>query len=377
MRVALGTTVLEQGLAHGGVDGIGNYSRELMAHLKQIDQFDIQPYVFSGIDPSQVDGPVFQAGRFGIQALYALATGRALPDRFSPLAGPFDLVHATDHLIPNLPGVPVLATIMDAIPLSHPEWVSYSLKKLKNAMWKRSAHWASHVITISDYSKQELIRWFGIPDQRISVTHLGVDQRWFDTPPEEELARVRKQFCLPERFFLFIGTLQPRKNLARLIEAHKMLAPTLRRDCPLVVVGRAGWGCEAEVQALEDGEQDSLCWLDYVPDPDLLALVSQASVLTFPSLHEGFGLPVLEAFAAGVPVVCSNTTSLPEVAGDAALLVDPLNAGDLADAMRQLVTDEALAENLRLKGRERAAKFTWNRTAGLTADIYRQLIESY
>jgi len=377
MRVALGTTVLEQGLSQGGLDGIGNYSRELLTHLKRLPLLDVQPYVFSGAVSPDRNASILQAGSFGAQALFALTTGRPLPGRMSAFAGRFDLVHATDHLIPCISKIPVIATLMDAIPLSHPEWVNYSLKGLKNAFWKRSTRWASHVLTISEYSRQELIEWFGIPERRISVTPLGVEPRWFVAPSPAQRERVRQLYQLPSRYFLFVGTLQPRKNVARLIAAHQMLAPALRREFPLVVVGRAGWACEKEVQALSDGDHGCLRWLNYVPDEDLLPLVSQASALTFPSLHEGFGLPVLEAFAAGVPVITSNSTSLPEVAGSAALLIDPMKVAEIADAMNLLLTDDAVSEKLRKLGRERATRFTWESTAKLTQGVYQQVCESF
>ena len=283
-------------------------------------------------------------------------------------------MHATDHLIPRLRKTPVIATLMDAIPLAHPEWVTYSFLGLKNALWRRSACWADHVVTISEHAKQELMQWFRLPEKRITVTPL-VDQRWFVTPTTSDIGRVNAEYALPERFFLFVGTLQPRKNVSQLIAAHRRLPDTVRREFPLVVVGRAGWGCNAEVAALNEGDQGALRWLRYVPDGDLVPLVSRATALVFPSLHEGFGLPVLEAFAVGIPVLSSNATSLPEVAGDSAILFDPNQSDEIAEAMKLLINDDVLAKKLEF-GRERAALFTWERTAEMTADVYRRVLGS-
>jgi alpha-1,3-rhamnosyl/mannosyltransferase len=377
IRVAFGTTVLERGLAQSAIDGIGNYSRELLRRLDDTKGLELAPFVYSselrnrGLIAEAVD-----FGPFKPQALLSLIGGRSFPIAAQRISDRLDLVHATDHLIPRLRKTPVIATLMDAIPLAHPEWVTYSFRGLKNALWRRSACWADHVVTISEHAKQELMQWFRLPEKRITVTPLGVDQRWFVTPTTSDIGRVNAEYALPERFFLFVGTLQPRKNVYQLIAAHRRLPDTVRREFPLVVVGRAGWGCNAEVAALNEGDQGALRWLRYVPDGDLVPLVSRATALVFPSLHEGFGLPVLEAFAVGIPVLSSNATSLPEVAGDSAILFDPNQSDEIAEAMKLLINDDVLAKKLRVRGRERAALFTWERTAEMTADVYRRVLGS-
>lgn len=376
MRVAFGSTVLRRALQGRSLDGIGRYSGELSGALEQLDGVSLCPFVFSGkgLRPADIKHAT-DAGSFLRQALFSLATGRQFPVAAKNLTAKADLVHATDHFIPKLRGIPVVATLHDAIPLSHPEWINYSFKALKNALWKRSAHWADHVITVSENSKREVGRWFGIPPERISVTPLGVGRQWFSEISREELGRVKRQHALPERFFLFVGTVQPRKNVGRLIAAHRTLPVKIRREIPLLVAGRAGWQCEAEIAALEGGDNGALRHLGHVPEDDLVPLVKQASVVMLPSLHEGFGLPVLEAFAAGTPVIASKAGAIPEVAGDAAILVAPLDVSVLAQAMRRAAEDTALADALRTKGRERATRFTWQRTAELTAEVYRQVLE--
>ena len=223
---------------------------------------------------------------------------------------------------------------------------------------------------MSEHSRQEIVQWFGVPEERISVISLGVDGRWFAPPSPAEWARVRQAYGLPETFFLSVGTLQPRKNTERLIAAHRLLPAALRREVPLVVVGKAGWGCDSVVAQLVDGDAGALRWLRYVPDQDMLPLLQQAAALLFPSLHEGFGLPVLEAFAAGVPVMAANTTAVPEVAGDAAVLLNPLDTSGWAEAMQHLLQTPSFAQTLRQQGRERAQRFTWNQTALRTAQVY-------
>lgn len=374
MKIAFGTSVLRKQQKAGRLDGIGRYAEELLRALVATPQLTIREFVHEDLAQSPAPRTI-AAGPFGTQALGTLLLKRPFARSERAFGDSVDIVHSPDHFIPCPQHIPVVATIHDAIPISHPEWINYSFKTLKNALWRRSAHWADYVITVSENSRREIVRCFGIPPERISVTPLGVGRRWFGEISREELERVRRMHNLPDRFFLFVGTLQPRKNVRRLIAAHRSLPAKLRREVPLVVAGRAGWLCEAEVAALEGGDNGALRYLHHVPKDDLMPLVQQAAVMVLPSLHEGFGLPVLEAFAAGTPVVTSDAGAIPEVAGDAAILVDPLDMSALAQAMSQVAGDTALADALRAKGRERAKQFTWQRTAKLTEDVYRKVLE--
>jgi alpha-1,3-rhamnosyl/mannosyltransferase len=372
MRVAYGISVLAAAMQRGGADGIGTVAHELLQRLKGRPGLELLPFEYAYEVSGQIPGAV-AVGSFQRQALWSLLAGMAFPVMQQRLRGRVDLVHATDHYIPLLHDMPVLATLMDAIPLSHPQWVDYRFRALKNEAWRRSAHWADHVLTISDFSRQQIARWFRVPEARISVIPLGVDARWFEQVRDAERERVRAAYDLPERFFLFVGTLQPRKNLERLVRAHAMLPTELRRACPLIVVGRRGWGCEDLVARLEAGGLPEVRWLQYVSGGDLPVMLNLATALTFPSLYEGFGLPVLEAFAAGTPVIASAATSVPEVAGDAALLVDPADEGGWCEAMRTLVEDGHLSARLRQRGRERARRFTWERAATELERLYAQV----
>ena len=266
---------------------------------------------------------------------------------------------------------------MDAIPFSHPEWSGGSFRSIKNALWLKAIRWAERIITISEYSKTELSKWAHIDPRKIEVIPLGVDQRWFAEVPPATLTLVQQTYQLPKQFFVSIGTLQPRKNVAATIQAHRMLSAVQRAQYPLIIVGRAGWRCENVISMIQqDTVGGTVRWLTHVSDQDLLPIVKLAKGLVFPSLAEGFGLPVLEAFAAQVPVITSNTTSLPEVAGGAALCVSPTNIGDIAESMQRLIDDEALCLNLRQKGLIQAKRFSWEACARKTTAVYEQVLSA-
>jgi alpha-1,3-rhamnosyl/mannosyltransferase len=372
-RLAFGTSILRQQRATGQLDGIGRYAEELLAALGSMPEFRLQEYMHADIARTPVPGAL-EAGPFRRQAFGALAWGGEFGQTARSFGDSVGLVHATDHFIPHLRRTPVVATIHDAIPLSHPEWNRYRFRRLKGLLWKRSARWADHIITVSDHAKENIARWFGLAPDRIAVTPLGVSARWFAPPDPAHLARVRAACGLGEKYFLFLGVMQPRKNVARLLAAHRLLPAGLRREIPLVAAGPPGWDCAREEAAFADGEAGALRQIGQMNEDDLLPLVQGATALVLPSLHEGFGLPVLEAFAAGTPVIASNAGALPEVAGDAALLAGPLDIGAWAEALRRIADQRELRDTLRARGRERARQFTWQRTAELTADVYRRAL---
>ncbi len=388
MRVGFGVTALCKGIAGGGSDGIGNYTLEMLNQFGVRDDLSLVPFAFGQAVAGEVlrkldraavmasaDNSGITLGRYPLNAAWSAATSLNFFG-IDHLNQKVDLIHATDHYVPKCSPVPLVATLMDAIPLSHPHWSRGNHRGLKNALWIRAANWADQIITISEYSKLELAKWTGISPNKISVIPLGVDKRWFREVPAAEFAQVRARYALPERFFISVGTLQPRKNIEGAILAHRSMPLAERQRLPLVIVGRAGWKCEAVLKMIdEDTSSGAVRWLQHVPEADLLAVVKSASALVFASLAEGFGLPVLEAFAAQVPVVTSNTTSLPEVTGDAALTVDPLDIAALSSAMTRVVGDEALANDLKQRGLRRAQAFNWQACAAATVGVYQEVVK--
>jgi alpha-1,3-rhamnosyl/mannosyltransferase len=291
-------------------------------------------------------------------------------------ARPLDLFHATDYRVVRM-DCPVVATLHDALPISHPEWCSPRLRGLKNWLQVKAARKADHVIAVSQFAVTELVECFGVDPQRISVVPNGVDSVWFDAPAPQQRDATLAQYGLQAGYFLFVGTLQPRKNVERLLQAYLALPPVLRAARQLVIVGAPGWRSEELVRRIEAARQngENVVWLSAVTDDARLReLYAGAGAFIFPSLYEGFGLPVVEAFACGVPVVTSSATSLPEVAQGAALIVDPLSVPELSAAMLSMVRDEAVRTRCIAAGRRRALQLTWAETARRTAAVYHALL---
>jgi glycosyltransferase involved in cell wall biosynthesis len=374
LRVGLGATVLSRGLAADGhLDGIGIYTRELLRALSQEQsEFDVAPVVFGkGLALPQHSGT--RAFPLSFEASSAMAyMARVNTPGASAVLENLDLLHAPDHCIPRVRKIPLIASIMDVIPLTQPEYVRSSLRQLKSAAFSYLAKQTQHIITISEYSAQEIEQVLSISRHRISVTPLAVNEKYFAHALEPAQASVLQKYTLTKPYFLFVGTLQTRKNVDRILDAYECLPAGTRAAFDLVVAGRARPDMVDLVQRLTAVKHaGSVKWIQYVPDADLPVLLQSARALVFPSLYEGFGLPVLEAFASRTPVIASNTTSLPEVAGDAAWLVNPLAVEEISAAMEQLTRNSAAIALKVEQGYERAKQFTWQRTADLTAKVYR------
>jgi glycosyltransferase involved in cell wall biosynthesis len=265
----------------------------------------------------------------------------------------------------------LVLTVHDSIFLRHPEWFKGNRATYYRHFGRRSARKAAHIIADSNHTAQDVQTLMYVDSSRITTIPLGVDAT-FTPQPKDAVESVRKRYQLPARFFLYVGTLEPRKNLDRVVRAWDSIASDVPQD--LVIAGRVGWKTQALENAIAATQhKHRIHRPGFIAGDDLPALLSAAQAFVWPSLYEGFGLPVLEAMACGTPVITSTTSSLPEVTGDAALLVDPGDETAIAKAMRQLSNDDALQDTLAARGPERATRFTWEQCAAQTMAIYRQV----
>ena len=281
---------------------------------------------------------------------------------------PPDLLFVPAHVLPIIHPRRSVVTIHDLGYLYHPQAHRLLDRLYLDLSTRYNARAATHLIADSSATKRDLIERHGTDPDKITVVYPGYDDTVFQPVRDEKaIGAVKARHGIAGDYILFVGTLQPRKNLIRLIEAYWKLEVG---NWKLVIAGKKGWLYREIFQQVEKlGLEGKVVFTGYVPEGDLPALLSGARLFVFPSLYEGFGLPVLEALACGIPVVCSNVSSLPEVAGDAAILVDPLDVEGLAAGMERVLGDEELRAELIERGFEQVSRFSWERCTRETLDV--------
>jgi len=370
VKVAFGTTLLDRGLNNpkqDGIDGIGQYCQELLQQFsKMAGSENIAPFTF-GQSQSQCHATL-------LPSYPTYAVGNLSKLNTEPFFKEVDLIHSTDQFIP-ISNKPLLATVMDVIPLSHPQFLKSQSRYIKSFLWKKLTQRADRIITISEFSKSEISKHLGFSENQIDVIPLGVDQRYYERASEAEKQKTLDDLGIQAPFFLFIGSIQPRKNLVRLIEAHAKLPRSLALEYPLVIAGKLAWDDGKTLATIQNAVNESRAkWLNYISEHQKLCLLQSAIGLTFVSLYEGFGLPITEAFASELPVITSNCTSMPEVVKNAGVIVDPTNKKAITEALLSLIEDANLRNNLKELGKERSHLYSWEENAKSTLSIYKQMI---
>jgi glycosyltransferase involved in cell wall biosynthesis len=367
--------------------GLGTYTGELLrrlpAHMPEARfaavtwrsrRAELNRFIRS-LEPVHPEGaPIRAVGRARMAYRLWSATGVSLLD-WQLRA---DLSHGTTFTpLPTNRGRRVI-TILDLVSIRFPQWMPDRSGFAKRELQRHAAS-ADVVITISEFVKGEVVEYLGIPEDRVVATPLGVRQSLLaggaTTPPDARLRAIRERYAAGRPFVLYVGTLDPRKNVPALIRAYdRMRRAHPHLEHALVLAGRFGWGTDEVRETWQAARFRQHIYLtDYVPEEDLPLLYAAADLFVFPSWYEGFGLPPLEAMAAGCPVVAGSGGSLPEVVGDAAVVIDPMRAeAELAEHMPRLLEDDAERARLRAAGRKRVQRFSWDDTARRTADAYRQ-----
>jgi glycosyltransferase involved in cell wall biosynthesis len=362
IRVAVDATAVPARLTGAGV-----YAARVLAALAGRDDLEVEAFCAPGsagalaapglrLRPVAVAG----AGRPTRIAWTQLLAGRA-----ARTAGA-DLLHGVHYELPLRARLPQVVTVHDLTMLTHPEW--HEAGKVRYFGWamRRAVAAAARVLCVSATTAADLAERLDVPADRVEVTPLGTDLR---PAPADRVEQVRRRLGLDGPYLLGLGTVEPRKDLPTLVRAFAALAAELPHR--LVLAGLAGWDAGALAAAVAaSGVADRIVLPGYVPEADKAALLTGADVFAYPSRYEGFGLPVLEAMACGVPVVTTTGGSLPEVAGDAATLIEPGDADALAAAIAKLTADPAARQDAADRGLRRAAGFTWARCADLTAAAY-------
>ena len=282
------------------------------------------------------------------------------------------------YVAPPLSGIPTVAAIHDISYEHFPQYFRFRDTVRARLTIRHTARSAAHVLTISECSRRDISKTYGVPDDRISVAYCGVNDIFFSVSPNALDPAPREHLGIRGPYILAVGNLQPRKNIRGLLRAFSLLLhsePSLPHQ--LVLVGRKAFlydGIFEELNRL--GLADRTVFTGYVPDSELPGLYAAADVFVYPSFFEGFGLPPLEAMASGTPVVVGDNSSLPEVVGDAGLLVDVSRDEEIAGAIRRILTDDLLRARLRQEGRDRARRFTWERTARQTLEVLERVAAS-
>lgn len=362
--------------------GLGRYAQELTAALVEQGEHEYIAF-YHQRGHAYLEPPIDRLPRittrlsvkpWRVTTMLAYFTGLGM-DTFMPGV---DLFHATEHLLPRLHHVHTVFTLHDLIFRFDPDSHLPLNRIYLNLMVPRFLKAAEAVIAVSECTKRDAMRLYGVPPDKIHVIPEGVHPRFRPVANPADLSTVRESYGLSSRFVLSVGTIEPRKNLPMLMESWKLARSGGwgNGDVKLVIAGKPGWLYkETFATATRLGLGDDVIFTGYVEDADLPALYNAATALAMPSRYEGFGLPVVEAMACGTPVVCSDASSLPEVAGDAALLVPPGDVRGWAEALSRIVADVGLRAALREKGLKQAARFSWDRAAQQTSRVYALLHE--
>lgn len=356
--------------------GIARYTSELMQALLEMDLSNEYVLIITKDareDPARTLPREVEIRKlpFSHQGEWMIWHRLGLPLPVEFFTGKVEVFHSPDALLPPLHHARGVVTIHDLSHMIYPEYMDPGIAKFFDKAMRKSIERARMVIAVSEATKLDLVRLLGVSEDKIEVIYNGVSTKFSPVRDEEQLSNMRNRYKIVHPFILSIGSVQPRKNLQRLITAYSILRQRRELTHQLLFIGGGGWLSDDLFRQIEGlGVAEDIRFLGYVPDEELPTLICLADVFAFPSLYEGFGLPALEAMACGTPVVSSNISAMPEVLGDAALLVDPLDVECLAETLRQILLNDQLRTELTKQGFKRSQRFTWVKAAQKYLEVY-------
>lgn len=359
--------------------GINRYIHQLLAHLRPLATDD-ELVAFTGrwkLPPELEPTDHFQVRQTGLPT-WKPSVRIAWEQLIQPptvIKERLDLIHSLSYVQPVVCPAKSVVTMLDLTFMRMPRSFNRWNRLYLSTMSTISARLSHRIVAISESTRQDIIRYLRVPPEKVEVIYCGVDAPFRQIEDPAVLERFRSERNVPDRFILYLGTLEPRKNVERLIEAYAKLRLGGHTSHKLVLGGAKGWLYERIFARVgELGLSNDVLFTSYIPYQELPLWYNCADCFIYPSLYEGFGLPPLEAMACGTPVVTSSTSSLPEVVGTAAMIVDPLDVDAIAGAMAGVLTDPSLRERLRAEGPRQAARFSWQETAARTLDCYRRVL---
>jgi len=287
----------------------------------------------------------------------------------------YSVFHATNFITLPTKYAKQVVTIHDLAFMKFPDVVEKNIYEYMMKWVPYSINKADQIIADSIHTKNDILQLFDVPEEKINVVYLAADKR-FQKQSVQQIQSVRKKYNLAQEYLLYIGTLEPKKNLVTLIDVYHTLKTEYSVQEKLVIVGAKGWKFNPIFEKVQQLQlENDIIFMGYIADEDLPAIYSGATVFTFPSLYEGFGIPLLEAMQCEVPVVAANTSCIPEVVGDAAILADPYDIEKWAESIYQIISDHSLKEELIAKGLEQASKFSWEKVAKETLAVYEKALK--
>ncbi len=357
--------------------GIGTYIRNLLRQLARLDR-QTEFVVLCHPDDREGLGSLGENFRPVPETSKNYSISEQIRIPLALMREQVTLFHAPHYVLPPLVPCRSVVTIHDCIHLMFPQYLPnrFALAYARTSI-ELAARRATRIMTVSESSKRDILRFVDVKPDKIDVIYNAFDERFGVEPREEDVVRVRERYQLHDEFVLYAGNVKPHKNLERLIEAFDLVRKRGLDHLKLVLIGDEISKYAGLRRAVHQHQLHKYVrFLGYLPEETLAVMYRLAGVFVFPSLYEGFGLPPLEAMASGTPVVTSNVSSLPEVAGDAAVLVDPYLPQAIADGIHTVLTDETLRRSLRQKGLARAAQFSWEQSVRRVLDIYRDAAHS-